>query len=110
MGNNQDKKLEAALHNARYTRVSPKLAKEFTDAANGKIEDLEDMVEITQFNLEDMTCHRSYHSLVNGRKILTAKFPPFDMSEMNDINDMLMRAQARDYFNEQAEEMVLLVN
>ena len=110
MGNNADKKIESALHNARHTRVSPKLAKEFTDAANGKIIDLEDMVEVTQFDLADMTCHRSYHSLVNGKKILTVKFPPFDMSEMNDINDMLMQAQARDYFNAEAESMILLIN
>ena len=105
MGNNSDKKLEANLHNARHSKKSPKLNPVYF---GGKVVDLEDMLELTQFNLEDMTVTRRYDTIIDNRKHITAHFPPFPIDEMNDINDMLMRAQARDYFNEQAEEMVLI--
>ena len=105
MANNQDKKLEAKLHNARRSKKSPKLDPLKFD---GKIVDLGDMLELTAFDLEYMTVSRRYDTIVDNRKHLTAHFPPFPIEEMTDLNDLIMRAQARDEFNEKAKDMVLI--
>ena len=105
MGNNQDKKLEAKLHNARHSKKSPKIDPAKFD---GKVVDLEDMLELTAFDLEAMTVSRRYDTIVDNRKHLTVHFPPFPIEEMTDLNDLILRAQARDEFNAQAEEMVLI--
>ena len=100
-----NKKLEAATHNAKRSLKPLKLDPAKFD---GKVIELEDMLELTAFNLEDMTVARRYDTIIDNRKHLTVHFPPFPIEEMNDINDMLMRAQARDAFYEQAEQMMLV--
>jgi len=66
------------------------------------------MLELTAFDLSAMTVSRRYDTIVDNRKHLTIHFPPFPFEGMNDLNDMIMRAQARDEFNAQAEEMMLI--
>lgn len=106
MGNNQDKKLAAAIHEADKRRKSPKLHPDFK--LNGKIVDLGDMIEATVFDLEKMTFERRYDSILNGRKHSTIHIPPLPMEDFNEANDLLLRAQVRDEFNTQAEAMVLI--